>query len=105
LNRYTEKVRQVSVLMRDQLERPLDRAVYSIEYVIRHGGARHLRTAARDLTLFQRGMLDIILILALAGLILAAVIYWTLRWLVRRLLAGCRSPIEKKKKKTKLKIQ
>lgn len=49
--------------MRDQKERPLDRAVYWIEYVIRHKGAEHLRSPSRHLTIFQRDLFDIALIL------------------------------------------
>jgi len=47
--------------MRDQKERPLDRAVYWIEYVIRHQGAPHLRSSSRYLNLFQRDLIDIAL--------------------------------------------
>jgi hypothetical protein len=49
--------------MKDQIDKPLDRAVYWIEYVIRHEGAAHLRTSARHLTLFQRELFDISLVL------------------------------------------
>jgi glucuronosyltransferase len=52
---------QVSALMRDQTDRPLDRAVYWIEYVIRHQGAPHLRSASRKLSLFQRCLIDVLL--------------------------------------------
>ena len=58
---YIERVRRVSELMRDQKERPLDRAVYWIEYVIRHQGALHLRSSSRHLNLFQRDLIDIAL--------------------------------------------
>ena len=60
---YIERVRHVSELMRDQKERPLDRAVYWIEYVIRHQGAPHLRSSSRYLNLFQRDLIDIALII------------------------------------------
>ena len=50
---------RVSTLMRDQMESPLERAVYWIEYVIRHKGAPHLRTASRDLSFFQRSLFDV----------------------------------------------
>ena len=50
---------KVSALIRDQKECPLDRAVYWIEYVIRHRGASHFRTAARKLSLYQRCLVDV----------------------------------------------
>ncbi|XP_046639071.1 UDP-glycosyltransferase UGT5-like [Daphnia pulicaria] len=58
---YVERMNQVSALMRDQTDRPLDRAVYWIEYVIRHQGAPHLRSASRKLSLFQRCLIDVLL--------------------------------------------
>ncbi|XP_057380501.1 UDP-glycosyltransferase UGT5-like [Daphnia carinata] len=58
---YAEKMKQVSSIMRDQLESPVERAIYWIEYVIRHQGAPHLRSAARELSFYQRGLLDVIL--------------------------------------------
>ena len=48
--------------MRDQMEHPLDRATHSIEYVIRHEGAAHLRSAARKLSPWQRALLDVFLV-------------------------------------------
>ncbi|XP_032786301.2 UDP-glycosyltransferase UGT5 [Daphnia magna] len=61
--RYGEKIKQVSYIMHDQMEPPVERAIYWIEYVIRHQGAPHLRSAARDLPIYQRGLLDVILFL------------------------------------------
>jgi glucuronosyltransferase len=51
---------QVSALARDQMESPLNRAVYWIEYVIRNQGAPHLRIASRKLSLFQRYLFDVL---------------------------------------------
>ena len=58
---YGERMRKVSELMRDQKERPMDRAIYWIEYVIRHQGAQHLRSPARYLNVFERDLIDIYL--------------------------------------------
>ena len=55
--------------MRDQKERPLDRAVYWIEYVIRHQGAPHLRSSSRYLNLFQRNLIEIVTLIVFAFLI------------------------------------
>lgn len=54
-----------SSLMHDQPDRPLDRATYWIEYVIRHRGAPHLRSKARWLSMFQRGLFDVALVVAI----------------------------------------
>ena len=64
---------QVSTLMRDQIESPMDRAIYWIEYVIRHRGAPHLRSASRRLSLHQRGFIDVIMALVLSSYLIAYV--------------------------------
>ncbi|XP_065353632.1 UDP-glycosyltransferase UGT5-like [Cloeon dipterum] len=43
----------------DQPESPLERAVFWTEYVIRHEGAAHLRSAALDLSWYQLELLDV----------------------------------------------
>lgn len=63
-DRYAERMKQVSNLMRDQIESPLDRAIYWIEYVIRHRGAPHLRSSSRELSIYQKGLLDVIFFLS-----------------------------------------
>lgn len=64
---------QVSALMHDQIDQPLDRAIYWIEYVIRHRGAPHLRNSSRDLFLLQRGLVDVILAILAACLFMVYV--------------------------------
>lgn len=43
--------------------KPLDKAVYWIEYVIRHNGAHHLKLAGDQLNWFQFMSIDVILLL------------------------------------------
>ncbi len=40
---YQQRVSELSVVLRDNLVHPMDRAVYHIEYVMRHQGAHFLR--------------------------------------------------------------
>lgn len=49
----------MSKIFNDNPVKPLDAAVYWIEYVTRHGGAKHLRTAANELYWFQYYLLDV----------------------------------------------
>ncbi|XP_069314500.1 UDP-glucuronosyltransferase 2B17-like isoform X2 [Eulemur rufifrons] len=57
---YKENAMKLSRIQRDQPVKPLDRAVFWIEFVMRHKGAKHLRVAAHDLTWFQYHSLDVI---------------------------------------------
>ncbi len=66
-------MKEVSALSRDEMESPLDRAVYWIEYVIRHRGAPHLRSASRQLSLHQRGLVDAMLVVVSIAFLVAYV--------------------------------
>uniref|UniRef100_A0A1B6FW51 UDP-glucuronosyltransferase n=1 Tax=Cuerna arida TaxID=1464854 RepID=A0A1B6FW51_9HEMI len=79
-SRYRESAKLLSERFRDRPMSPLDTAVYWTEYVLRHKGARHLRSAAVDMPWYQLWLLDVALVL-LAGL--AAVLFLVF-WLARR---------------------
>ncbi|XP_035877268.1 UDP-glucuronosyltransferase 2B31-like isoform X4 [Phyllostomus discolor] len=57
---YKENAMKLSRIHHDQPIKPLDRAVFWIEFVMRHKGAKHLRPASYDLTWFQYHSLDVI---------------------------------------------
>ncbi|XP_061001223.1 UDP-glucuronosyltransferase 2B17-like isoform X2 [Dama dama] len=57
---YKEKAVWLSTIHHDQPVKPLDRAVFWIEFVMCHKGAKHLRPAAHDLNWFQYHSLDVI---------------------------------------------
>nr|XP_028560966.1 UDP-glucuronosyltransferase 2A2-like isoform X1 [Podarcis muralis] len=57
---YKENAMRLSQIHHDQPIKPLDRAVFWIEFVMRHKGAKHLRAAAHHLTWYQYHSLDVI---------------------------------------------
>uniref|UniRef100_A0A1B6L8F2 UDP-glucuronosyltransferase n=1 Tax=Graphocephala atropunctata TaxID=36148 RepID=A0A1B6L8F2_9HEMI len=78
--RYRENAKLLSERFRDRPMSPLDTAVYWTEYVLRHKGARHLRSAAVDMPWYQLWLLDVVLVL-LAGL---SALLLVVIWLTRR---------------------
>lgn len=72
-------------------------AVYWTEYVIRHNGARHLRTAALDLSWYQYLLLDIISLFIIILLILFLFIKIGLSYLISYI----RNRFQRKNKKFK----
>ncbi|XP_049305198.1 UDP-glycosyltransferase UGT5 isoform X2 [Bactrocera dorsalis] len=60
---YTKRVADISAQYRDQPINPLDLAVYWVEYVVRHKGARHLHCAGQDLSFIQYHSIDSMLII------------------------------------------
>lgn len=66
---YRENMQKLSRLHRDQPVKPLDLAVFWIEYVMRHKGARHLRTHANKMSWFVYHSVDVIAALLTAALL------------------------------------
>ncbi|EFA01500.1 Ecdysteroid UDP-glucosyltransferase-like Protein [Tribolium castaneum] len=57
---YKEKITKLSKIASDQPMEALEKAVWWIEYVIRHDGAEHLRYAGVDMPFYQYFLLDVI---------------------------------------------
>ncbi|XP_059469651.1 UDP-glucosyltransferase 2-like [Neocloeon triangulifer] len=57
---FSERAKRLSLIASDELESPLERAVFWTEYVIRHKGAKHLQPAGSHLNWVQLHSLDVI---------------------------------------------
>ncbi|XP_074085414.1 UDP-glucuronosyltransferase 2A2-like isoform X4 [Macrotis lagotis] len=90
---YKENAMRLSRIHHDQPVKPLDRAVFWIEFVMRHKGAKHLRPAAHDLTWYQYHSLDVI------GFLLACVA--TVVFIVTKCCLFCCRKLGKTGKKQK----
>lgn len=80
---YKSSIQHLSALHRDRPVTPLNTAVFWVEFVMRHGGARHLRLASYDLNWFQYHSLDTGAALLVAVVIAAAICWGGLRCLMR----------------------
>ncbi|XP_015218905.1 UDP-glucuronosyltransferase 2A2-like isoform X1 [Lepisosteus oculatus] len=69
---YRENAMRLSRIHHDQPMTPLERAVFWIEFVMRHKGAKHLRVQAHNLAWYQYHSLDVIAVLLAAT---AAVVF------------------------------
>ncbi|XP_006896876.1 PREDICTED: UDP-glucuronosyltransferase 2B15-like isoform X3 [Elephantulus edwardii] len=90
---YKENAMKLSAIHHDQPVKPLDQAVFWIEFVMRHKGAKHLRPASLNLTWAQYHSLDVI------GFLLACVAIVT--FIVLKSCLFCYQVIFKKGKKKK----
>jgi glucuronosyltransferase len=86
-HRYRENAQRLSRIFRDQPLTPLEQAVYWTEYVIRHKGAPHLRSAVLDLAWYQYFLLDVIAVLAIVAVCVLVAMYCMSRAVIRRLSA------------------
>lgn len=90
--------------MKDQPQDGLEKAIWWIEYVIRHKGAKHLRSTAVDLPWWQYLMLDVlgfILVIILTIIFSLYVLLKLLFKLVGVVLGLCTISNNKLKKKKK----
>ncbi|XP_059481177.1 UDP-glucosyltransferase 2-like [Neocloeon triangulifer] len=62
---YLKNAQKYSAIARDTMHTPLEEAVFWVEYVIRHKGAKHLRPAGQHLNWIQLHSIDVIAFLLL----------------------------------------
>uniref|UniRef100_V5GU86 UDP-glucuronosyltransferase n=1 Tax=Anoplophora glabripennis TaxID=217634 RepID=V5GU86_ANOGL len=82
--KYRENAKERSRIMHDRQVKPLDNAVYWVEYVIRHNGARHLRVPYLELTWYQFYLLDVFLFIFAVIFTVLFVIKKAVSYLCRR---------------------
>jgi len=59
--------------------KPLDKAVYWIEYVIRHDGAHHLKTAGNKLNWFQFMSIDVVFVLIISLFLFLIISFYAIK--------------------------
>ena len=78
---YTENAGKFGSLLTDQINKPLDRAVWHIEHLIRHPGMiEHIRPPVHDLAWYQYFMLDVLAFLLSLVLLFLFIIYKLVSW-------------------------
>ncbi|XP_049803189.1 UDP-glucosyltransferase 2-like [Schistocerca nitens] len=93
-SKYRENMKTLSSIFREHQVDSVERAVWWVEYVIRHKGAPHMRSAALDLHWWQQLLLDVIAFILLVVIVTGGGILY----LVRRLFVTLRSSNLKQKK-------
>ncbi|KAM8876882.1 UDP-glucuronosyltransferase 2C1-like [Synchiropus picturatus] len=82
---YRSNMQRLSRLHQDQPMKPLDTAVFWIEFVIRHKGAAHLRSESINLPWYTYHSVDVLLFLAAAALLLLSLLLFALKFLFTRI--------------------
>ncbi|XP_075232023.1 UDP-glycosyltransferase UGT5-like isoform X3 [Lycorma delicatula] len=79
--KYKENAKQLSERFRDRPQSPLETAIYWTEYVIRHKGAPHLRSAAVDLTWYQYLLLDVVAFIIFILIVTVTILYYSIKFI------------------------
>ncbi|XP_026736017.1 UDP-glucuronosyltransferase 2B9-like [Trichoplusia ni] len=88
---YRQNVVKLRTLMRDQPQSPLDRTIWSLEHLLRHGNAKHLRSPTANISWWDYLELELVFTL-LAGLFAAIslvllAVYSSYKYFVRNYVA------------------
>ncbi|CAG5031196.1 unnamed protein product [Parnassius apollo] len=83
---YRRNVEHLRKIMADQPQRPLDRAVWWTEYVLRYGGARHLRAPTANIKWIHYLELELMCFLVTILLIMLTVFYILIKIVIMKLL-------------------
>lgn len=95
--KYKENVKEIAFRLTDQPQTPMDKAIFWVEYVLRHNGAYYLQSSAQYLSFIEYNNLDIYAtFVALAFLAISIPI--CVMKMILRLLCSKPSKAEKKKK-------
>nr|XP_055062038.1 UDP-glucuronosyltransferase 2C1-like [Misgurnus anguillicaudatus] len=85
---YRENMQRLSRLHRDVPVKPLDSAIFWIEFVMRHKGAAHLRTESYKMPWYSYHSVDVMLFLLSAVSLIMLTTYVLIRYLCCRICRG-----------------
>ncbi|KAK4878164.1 hypothetical protein RN001_010670 [Aquatica leii] len=80
--KYRNRVKEIATLLSDLPLSGLEKVIWWIEYVLRHKGAKHLKSPAVDLPLYQYYLLDVFGFVFLVLLIGLIMIYKIIKFLI-----------------------
>lgn len=83
-DRYQKMAKIASELFRDRPIHPLDEAVFWVEYVLRHSGAKHMQSQALDLNWLQYHSLDVFGFLFAVAYVIWKLLIWCGKWILIR---------------------
>ncbi|XP_053182146.1 UDP-glucuronosyltransferase 2B31-like [Scomber japonicus] len=84
---YRDKMKALSNLQRDQPMTPMDRAMFWIEFVMRHKGAPHLRTESYKMSFIQYHSIDVVALLLAVILLVVTIFIAAVKFLWRRVFS------------------
>ncbi|XP_046678525.1 UDP-glycosyltransferase UGT5-like isoform X1 [Homalodisca vitripennis] len=77
--KYRENMKRMQHIYNDQPVSPEDSLVFWVEYVLRHGGAQHLRPASATMPWYQLYLLDVVSVLLLTTAALITSLYFVIK--------------------------
>ncbi|XP_072401507.1 UDP-glucosyltransferase 2-like [Diabrotica undecimpunctata] len=94
---YKRRVKKTAILLKDEPMSGLEKAIWWIEYVIRHKGAKHLWHPNLDLPLYKYFLLDVFGFLLLVIFVLSYMIYMVCNFLRKKFVSSSKDIVKAKK--------
>lgn len=82
---YRENVKYLSKLFLDRPQSPMATAIFWVEYILRHHGAKHMQANSVHLNSFQLNSLDVIGFLAVVVLLNILIFYYCVKCCCRKI--------------------
>jgi glucuronosyltransferase len=76
---FKKNIMKLREIVNDEPMKPIEKAVWWVEYVIRHNGTKHLRYSAKNVPFYKRQMLDFIGISIISSLVALKLLSYVLR--------------------------
>ena len=80
--RYKKNIKELAEIIQDEPMTGLEKAIWWTEYVIRHKGAKHLRSPIIDIPFYQYHLLDVIAFLVVVTVTLIYIMYRLIKFLI-----------------------
>nr|WMP40238.1 UDP-glucuronosyltransferase UGT33AY2 [Tuta absoluta] len=93
---YSKNIKRMGAIMRDQPMSGLQRAVWWTEHVLRHGGARHLRAPAANISWAQYLELELVVVVVFSLLALLVLVFGVIRLIYKLISSLLVDDIKKK---------
>lgn len=74
--------------MRDEIKPGKEVAAYWIEYILRHGGTKHLQVASKNMPFYQKHLLDVAIFLVVVLITILFMVYAIIRVILRCCFSG-----------------
>lgn len=78
-NSFSNKAKEISTIYGDNLVHPMEEAMFWIEYVCRHKGAKHLKSHAISMSWFSYLLIDVFLATIVGSVFIGFFIYFMLK--------------------------
>ncbi|XP_077301175.1 uncharacterized protein LOC143921698 [Arctopsyche grandis] len=91
---YRQNIERLSAQIKDEPEKPLERAVWWTEFVLRNKGAGHLRSDSSRYAFYQYFLFDIIAFCVLCFVLIVSIIIFSMKLIYKKIISVVKTKIK-----------